>query len=385
MTHTVLILPLVLKTGAEDEYAVNWNRNSWKVIRLRPRVLRPIDRIDISHTIFGNKFSAPFFICPAGGAKVANPGGDVCLTKAAGKHDILHWVCNNAGFNVEEMANARVPEQTTYWQIYAMADLAITEREVKHAISLGYKGFALTVDAIWAGKRERDVRAGLSETEVDGNDEEEDEDDDFSKGPSVKRPPVYPHFNWSAAVKWLQGLTDLPIAIKGIQCWEDAALCMHYGVHPWLSNHGGRQLDGAPSAADTLVSIRKNCPEVFDRCEVIVDGGITRGSDIVKAIAFGARAVGLGRGFLFSLVFGERGVSKAIRMLKHEIETTMALLGVSSLDQLNPSYVSNYALVLVVYMLIFLVMARLMHLPSIMLSRGHIYRYRIVELGNLPY
>lgn len=115
---------------------------------------------------------------------------------------------------------------------------------------------------------------------------------------------------------------------------------MHYGVHPWLSNHGGRQLDGAPSAADTIVSIRKHCPEVFDNCEVIVDGGITRGSDIVKAIALGAQAVGLGRGFLYSLVFGERGTSKAIRILKHEIETTMALLGVSSLDQLNPSYVS---------------------------------------------
>lgn len=160
---------------------------------------------------------------------------------------------------------------------------------------------------------------------------------------------------------------------------------MHYGVHPWLSNHGGRQLDGAPSAADTIVSIRKNCPEVFDKCEVIVDGGITRGSDIVKAIALGARAVGLGRGFLYSLVFGERGVSKAIRMLKHEIDTTMALLGVSSLDQLNPSYVSNHALVLVVHMLIFLVMTRLTHLPSTMLSRGHICRIRIVELGNLPY
>lgn len=118
---------------------------------------------------------------------------------------------------------------------------------------------------------------------------------------------------------------------------------MHYGVHPWLSNHGGRQLDGAPSAADTLVSIRKNCPEVFDKCEVIVDGGITRGSDIVKAIALGAQAVGLGRGFLYSLVFGERGVNKAIRMLKHEIETTMALLGVSSLAQLNPSYVGSHA------------------------------------------
>lgn len=152
--------------------------------------------------------------------------------------------------------------------------------------------------------------------------------------------PVYSDFDWPTAVKWLQGLTDLPIAIKGIQVWEDAALCMQYGVHPWLSNHGGRQLDGAPSAADTLVSIRKHCPEVFHKCEVIVDGGITRGSDVVKAIALGARAVGLGRGFLYSLVFGERGTSKAIRILKHEIETTMALLGVSSLDQLNPSYVS---------------------------------------------
>lgn len=115
---------------------------------------------------------------------------------------------------------------------------------------------------------------------------------------------------------------------------------MHYGVHPWLSNHGGRQLEGAPSAADTLVEMRRNCPEVFDKCEVIVDGGITRGTDIVKAIALGARAVGIGRGFLFALAFGEAGVSRAIRILKQEVETTMALLGVTSVDQLNPSHVS---------------------------------------------
>lgn len=136
-------------------------------------------------------------------------------------------------------------------------------------------------------------------------------------------------------------MTSLPIAIKGIQCWEDALLCMEYGVHPWLSNHGGRQLDSAPSAMDTLLSIRNNCPEVFGRCEVIVDGGVTRGSDVVKALALGAKGVGLGRPFLYSLVFGEAGASKAIRILKHEIETTMALLGVTSLDQLNSSYVSD--------------------------------------------
>jgi len=150
---------------------------------------------------------------------------------------------------------------------------------------------------------------------------------------------MWSSFDWESAIEWLQGITDLPIAIKGIQSWEDASLCMKHRVHPWLSNHGGRQLEGAPSAVDTLVEIRQHCPEVFDKCEVIVDGGVTRGGDIVKALALGAKAVGLGRGFLYSLAFGEAGVSKAIRILKHEVETTMALLGVTSIDQLNSSYV----------------------------------------------
>jgi L-lactate dehydrogenase (cytochrome) len=242
-----------------------------------------------------------------------------------------------------------------------MTDLAFTEQQVIKAVELGYKGFALTVDAIRPGKRERDLRAssfnanlGDAEEEVEVGDEE---DEGFSKEPTVKRPyvipylasfsyadeyrPVWSSFNWVSAIKWLRGITVLPIAIKGIQCWEDAELCMQHGVNPWLSNHGGRQLDGAPSAAETLVSIRKHCPEVFEKCEVIVDGGVTRGSDIVKALALGAKAVGIGRPFLYSLAFGEAGTSKAIRILKHEIETTMALLGVTSLDQLNPSYVSG--------------------------------------------
>ena len=133
---------------------------------------------------------------------------------------------------------------------------------------------------------------------------------------------------------------DIPVCVKGIQTWEDAKLCQDHGVHPWLSNHGGRQLEGAPSAADTLVSIRKHCPEVFDRCEVIVDGGVLRGTDILKALCLGAKGVGLGRGFLYSLVLGEAGVNKAIRILKHEVEIGMALLGVTSIDQLGPEYVS---------------------------------------------
>ncbi|GKZ35530.1 cytochrome b5 domain-containing protein 1 [Aspergillus brasiliensis] len=329
------------KSGAGDEDTVRWNQDSWKHIRFWPRVLRPIRNIDLSTTILGTKYSAPFFICPAGGGKLAHPTGDLTLTKAAGKHGILHWVPNNTGCTQKELADARVDTQTLYWQIYAMEDLSVTEREIKQAISLGYRAFALTVDANRVGKRERDVRLIIEEEEEERGEDNEDEDNGFASGPTVSRSHIYDDFDWIRAVSWLRQITDLPIAVKGIQSWEDAALCMKHGVHPWLSNHGGRQLEGAPSAVDTLLEIHKRCPEVFRRCDVIVDGGITRGADIVKALALGAKAVGLGRGFIYALALGEPGVNKAIRILKDEVETTMALLGVSSIDSLSRSYVNT--------------------------------------------
>ncbi|KAH7035967.1 FMN-dependent dehydrogenase-domain-containing protein [Microdochium trichocladiopsis] len=341
------------KSGAEDEDSSARNLQSWKTVQFRPRVLRPIPQIDTRRTILGHEFSAPFFICPAGGGKLANPAGEVLLTQAAGRHRVLHWVCNNAGCTIDEMASARADNQTLFWQIYAKSDLEESAKEVRKAIELGYKGFALTVDAIWPGIRERDLRASILEetgpepeedcVEDDSEDSEDSEDEQsFTRGPTVKRPPVCVEFDWIKAVGWLRTITDAPLAIKGIQCWQDAVRCMDFdNAHPWLSNHGGRQLDGAPTALDTLVDIHRNCPRVLEDREVIVDGGVTRGADIVKAIALGAQAVGLGRPFLFSLVYGTAGVSKAIRILQHEVETTMALLGVTSLEQLDPSYIGS--------------------------------------------
>lgn len=157
---------IVFKTGAEDEFTMNWNRSSWSAITFRPRILRPINTIKTSTSILGTEFSAPFFICPAGGGKLAHPTGEILLTKAAGKRDILQWVCNNSGCSQQEMADARLSGQTLYWQIYAKNDLSITEQEVKKALELGYKGFALTVDAIRPGKRERDMRNGLEDVDV---------------------------------------------------------------------------------------------------------------------------------------------------------------------------------------------------------------------------
>jgi L-lactate dehydrogenase (cytochrome) len=120
----------------------------------------------MSTTILGNKCSVPFFICPAGGGKLANPTGEVLLTKAAVKHGVLYWISNVAGCSQKEMTATRAPDQNQCWQIYAMSDLAVTEKEIKQAIKDGYKSFCLTADAIRAGKRERDMRMGLDEVEI---------------------------------------------------------------------------------------------------------------------------------------------------------------------------------------------------------------------------
>lgn len=153
----------VFKAGADAEITARWNSRSWDAIRFRPRVLRPVHTIDISTTILGTSFSAPFFIAPAGGGKFAHPKGEVLLTRAAAQHGILQWVCNNAGCSQAEMAQARGPGQTLYWQIYAMKDLDTTRKEIQEAVALGYRGFALTVDAIQVGKRERDIRQSIAE------------------------------------------------------------------------------------------------------------------------------------------------------------------------------------------------------------------------------
>ncbi|KAF9883891.1 Cytochrome b5 domain-containing protein 1 [Aspergillus nanangensis] len=330
-----------IRAGADDEKTEQWNRDSWQLVRFRPRILRPIESIDLSTTIMGAPVSVPFFIAPAGGGKLAHSSGEVLMTQAAAKYGVLHWVCNMASCTQEDMAQARVANQTQYWQIYAKADLAVTEKEVRRAIELGYKGFALTVDAIRAGKRSRDLRMAVTEYEATYPEENEDEDDSpMSGGVSAQRGALWSSFDWQAAIKWLRGLTDLPIAIKGIQCWEDAVLCTNYGVHPWLSNHGGRQLEGAPSAVETLIKIRRHAPRVFNKAEVIVDGGVMRGTDVVKAIALGAKGVAIGRAFLYALALGEVGVSKAIQILKSEMETCMSLLGVTRIEDLNVSHVT---------------------------------------------
>lgn len=154
-------------------------------------------------------------------------------------------------------------------------------------------------------------------------------------------------------IAWIKSIVSLPVVIKGVQTAEDAQLCVDAGAAgTWpaaieadgagliLSNHGGRQLEAAPTALETLLEIRRYCPDVLDRCDVLLDGSVRRGSHIVKALALGAKACGLGRPALYSLVFGEQGVRKMGEILKAELESNMRLVGVSSVHQLGPRYVN---------------------------------------------
>ncbi|KAG0652484.1 L-lactate dehydrogenase [Hyphodiscus hymeniophilus] len=339
-------------SGAEDEITKRWNQKNWQSIRFRPRVLVPIESVEICTTILGNKYTAPFFMSPTGAGDLAHPEGQMILAKVAASNNVMQWVSHYSRDMLKEIMDTREGGQVFY-QTYISTDLRVTEMELRGAIAIGYGGFALTVDAPRIGKREQVLRSNIEDFDPrrtsklhhgrwDCNSTTVSFYDLTRASCQYYCRPSY-QFDWISAVKWIRGITDLPIAIKGIQTWEDAALCMQHGVHPYLSNHGGRQLEGAPSAVETLLEIREHCPEVFQKCEVMVDGGVKRGTDIVKALALGAKAVGLGRGFLYPLVFGERGLNKAMGILKHEVETTMALLGVTSVDQLTDSYVTMSA------------------------------------------
>jgi len=180
----LLTIATVFKSGADSEVACRWNKKSWSAIRLRPRVLVPSSDVDISTTLLGNRFSSPFFIAPAGGGKFSHRLGEVLWTEAAAKHDILQWACSNAGSTLKEMSDARACGQVLYWQIYAFKNLADTAKQIERAVAAGYRGFALTVDAVQVGKRERDMRFTIAESQSEDN----EDDDSRINSVSVSRP-----------------------------------------------------------------------------------------------------------------------------------------------------------------------------------------------------
>ncbi|EMR64703.1 putative cytochrome b2 protein [Eutypa lata UCREL1] len=295
----------------------------------------------MKRNILGFESSTPFFISPAAMAKLAHPDGEIALAKAAASEGIIQCISNNASYPLSSIVKSGKPNQSFFLQLYVNSERHKTEDLLRKARDLGIKAIFVTVDAPVPGKREADERiaAEAIQSAISGASSANDK-----KGGGLGRlmaQYIDKSLTWSD-IAWIKRVSGLPVVLKGVQSVADARMAMDYEVDGiFLSNHGGRSLDTSQPAILNLLELRQKCPEVFSTMEVYVDGGFERGTDIIKAIALGATAVGVGRPYLYSLVFGQAGAEHLTSILKDEVEVTMRLCGITSLDQANPELINT--------------------------------------------
>ncbi|EKM59804.1 uncharacterized protein PHACADRAFT_138050 [Phanerochaete carnosa HHB-10118-sp] len=324
------------RSTGDDEYSYWENFAAFKRFWFRPRVLNKISKVSTETTMWGMKSSLPIFVAPAALARLGHPDGEMNLVRAAGSEGILQGISNNASCSVEEIMSVKRPEQDLIFQLYMNRDRKAAEQLIRGLEKDGYKAIILTVDAPVPGNREIDRRAkGFTVGPAHGKTGVEGKGVALAIG-GYQDPDVC----WED-IPWIQSLTQLPLIIKGIQCIEDAEKAFQSGVQSIiLSNHGGRELDFSPSPMMLLYEIHQKRPDLLRKHEVYIDGGVRRGTDVLKALCLGARGVGLGRPFLWGNgVWGEEGCRRVIEIMREEIATGMRLLGVTSIDQLTPELV----------------------------------------------
>ncbi|KAF2494369.1 putative cytochrome B2 [Lophium mytilinum] len=335
-------------SASDDLLSHHGNLSDWNRITFRPRVLRNVKTVSMKCNLLGHQSNLPFFIAPAALARLGHADGELCLARGASRFNIPYGVSTASSVSAEDLA-ACMQEQAAggclWFQLYVKKKESETRALIRRARSLGFKALLITVDTPVVGKREDDDRHKAEEALAAGESTFARLGDNVAPGEDfVLRGPFSSTLNWDD-LAWMKddwGNAG-PICLKGIATAEDAKMASDLGFENiYLSNHGGRQLDSVSSSLRTLLEIRKFCPEVFDRCQVFVDGGCRRGSDVLKALCLGATAVGFGRPFMYALsAYGTEGVLKAIQMISDELETTMRLLGVTDLSQLRPHMVNT--------------------------------------------
>ncbi|KAL4805206.1 FMN-dependent dehydrogenase-domain-containing protein [Aspergillus unguis] len=323
-------------SASDDKVTKQFNTDAYRSILLRPRVFIDCMKCDMDISILGNKLGIPIYVSPAAMARLGHPDGEAGIAEACRTFGAMQIISNNASMTPEQIVEKAAPDQTFGWQLYVQTDRTKSEAQLARIKKLkAIKFVVLTLDAPVPGKREDDERgnaaagSGQSEGGVGRQ---------LFQGTD-------PTLTWKDTLPWLAKHTDLPIILKGLQTHEDAYIASLHGPQIKgiiLSNHGGRALDTAPPAVHTLMEIRKYCPEVFDKLEVWVDGGIRRGTDVVKALCLGAKAVGIGRPALWGLgAGGVDGVRRTLQILADETATCMRLLGVERVEQLGPQHVNT--------------------------------------------
>ncbi|ORY33735.1 L-lactate dehydrogenase [Naematelia encephala] len=357
-------------SAGDDEITKIANGDAYQKVLFRPRILRKVAQADAKTTILGHPSTIPVFISPAAMAKLGHPDGEVNLTKGAGNTGIIQCISSNASCSLEEMSAARQKDQPLFFQLYVNRNRQTATELIKKVNALKMDAIFMTADAPVGGKRERDLRLkGEFEGPAGGVSEKSGDTKGVSQAMFAG---VDPDLNWDD-IAWVKSLSDLPIIVKGVQCVEDALLAYQKGADGILiSNHGGRQLDTTRPCLDVLLEIRKHAPQLLRpefrgptglspaaledpgrltpppppdskqerKFEVLIDGGISRGTEVVKALCLGANAVGVGRGFLFAQsVAGVDGVEHAVDILEQEILLALRLLGANKLSDLRPSMV----------------------------------------------
>ncbi|MBA2383695.1 MAG: alpha-hydroxy-acid oxidizing protein [Actinobacteria bacterium] len=324
--------------GAGDERALAGNVSAWERLRLRPRVLVDVSEVAAETTVLGTRVSMPLLVAPTAIQRLAHPDGEPGMARAAAAAGTLMCLSTLATATPAEVAVA-APGAARWFQLYVFRDRGVTRAFVEQAVEHGYGAIVLTVDAPRLGRRERDLRTGFrvpaeitvpSMAALGGWE---------GATPLELLGAIDPSLTWND-LEELRAISSLPLVLKGVQTAEDAELACAHGVEAIVvSNHGGRQLDAVAPTAELLPEVVE---AVAGRIEIYVDGGIRRGSDVVKALALGARAVLAGRAPLWGLAAGgEEGARRVLELLHDEIELALALCGCASPGAVTREHVSR--------------------------------------------
>eukprot|EP00892_Ulva_mutabilis_P012875 jgi/Ulvmu1/9960/UM059_0008.1 len=317
-------------TGSMDEYTKCGNQEIYRRLRLIPRVMRNVADVNMETSMLGEKMSFPVYISAAAKGGLAHSEAEEALCRAAFEKQTIQMCPHMATKTLEQMAAARAKGQIQFLQLYVEKDRAASKATVEKANELGFSGLFLTVDSAGIGKRETDLR--------------------LTPGGSAPRSKATKRrwaddLTWDD-IPWFRSLTDMPLVLKGVQSGADAVLAYQHGLNGIVvSNHGGRNMDTARPALEALIEIMASLRDAsYDpkKFEVYIDGGIKRGSDVFKALAIGATAVGIGRAALFGLAgYGQEGVEKTLEILQDELFTTMQMCGAASLKDIVPEMVQG--------------------------------------------
>jgi len=347
--------------GADDEITLKRNTEAFDSCDLVPNILLGTGKPDLSTTIFGRKINIPLFLSPSAMQRLYHPDGDKASARAAEKFGTMYSMSTMANTSIEEISN--ISNGPKLFQLYIHKDKSITDDLVERCKTANFDGLCLTVDTIVAGNRERDHRSGFTtppklnlkslisfglrprwvfdyftnkKFELSNVKNKTDKGTNITKSVIEYINEQYdPGMNWKDA-EYVVKKWNGPFALKGIMSVEDAKRAIDIGCTAiMISNHGGRQLDGSTSPFDQIKEISD---AVGDRIEIILDGGIRRGTHVLKAIAAGAKACSFGKAFLFSLsAGGQKGIEKLLQNMSNEIERDMMLMGCKNLEELNIS------------------------------------------------